>query len=139
MKTIAIAAGLCLCAAPALAEGDLANLPESLEPIVLGIGDNTLGVSVNEHRLETGKAYSLVIESTGSRECAWEAPSFFQNAWIRKIEVGTVEIKVQGLNEIEMEREGEAEIFFVPIRPGTYQWACSGLEERGMAGQFIVK
>ena len=38
-----------------------------------------------------------------------------------------------------LEREGEAELFFVPIRPGAYDWGCAGLEEKGMAGKFIVK
>ena len=135
--------GLALCAAilstPALAQGDLAVLPERLDPIVVGTGDNALGVSVQEHHLQTGQSYRLVIEATGARECAWVAPAFFKNIWLRKIEVGTVEIKVPTVNELEFEREGEAELFFVPIRPGTYDWACAGLEERGMSGQFLVQ
>lgn len=126
-------------AAPALAQGDLAVLPERLERIVVGLGDNTLGVSIREHHLETGQSYRLVIKSTGMRECAWIAPAFFKNVWLRKVEAGDVEIKAPTLFELEFEREGEAEIFFVPIRPGTYEWACAGLEERDVSGVFIVR
>ena len=50
-----------------------------------------------------------------------------------------VEIKASHVYEIEMERAGEAEVFFVPIRPGEYAWGCKGLESKGMAGRFIVK
>jgi hypothetical protein len=59
--------------------------------------------------------------------------------WLRKVEVNRVEIKASHLYEIEMEREGAAEIYFVPIRPGEYAWGCRGLEGKGMAGKFIVK
>lgn len=47
--------------------------------------------------------------------------------------------KASHVCEIEIEMEGEAEVFFVPIRPGQYAWGCKGLEEKGLAGKFIVK
>jgi hypothetical protein len=37
-----------------------------------------------------------------------------------------VEIKASRVYKIEMEREGETEIFFVPIRPGEYSWGYKG-------------
>ena len=78
-------------------------------------------------------------KSTGAKECAWEAPEFANTIWLRKVEAGDVEIKASHLTEIEFEREGEAEIFFVPIRPGSFPWRCRGLEGKGMAGAFVVK
>ncbi len=134
-----LAAALGLSPTLALAAGDLATRPERLERLVIGTGESMLGVSVREHHMETGQSYRLVIEATGMQECAWVAPAFFKNAWLRKIEVGNVEIKAPTLTELEFEREGEAELFFVPIRPGTYEWACAGLEERGVTGTFIVQ
>lgn len=134
-----LAAVLGLSSAFSLAAGDLATRPERLERLVIGTGESMLGVSVREHQMETGQSYRLVIEATGMQECAWVAPAFFKNAWLRKIEVGHVEIKAPTLTELEFEREGEAELFFVPIRPGTYEWACAGLEERGVTGTFIVQ
>ena len=130
-----------LIAAPALAfaEGDLALRPEKLPDMVLGLGEAGFGVSQKDFTLSTGKAYRLKIRSTGEKECAWQAPQFTNFIWLRKVEVNKVEIKASHVYEIEMEREGEAEIFFVPIRPGEYAWGCKGLESKGMAGRFIVK
>jgi hypothetical protein len=130
-----------LIAAPglALAEGYLAQRPEKLPDMVLGLGEAGYGVSQKDFALVTGKAYRLKIKSTGQKECAWQAPEFANFIWLRKVEVNKVEIKASHVYEIEMEREGEAEIFFVPIRPGEYAWGCKGLEGKGMAGKFIVK
>jgi hypothetical protein len=130
-----------LIAAPglALAEGYLAQRPEKLPDMVLGLGEAGYGVSQKDFALVTGKAYRLKIKSTGQKECAWQAPEFANFIWLRKVEVNKVEIKASHVYEIEMEREGDAEIFFVPIRPGEYAWGCKGLEGKGMAGKFIVK
>ena len=133
--------GLCLASPPVatLAEGDLAQKPEKLPDLVLGTGEAGFGVSRKDFALTTGKAYRLKIKSTGQKECAWQAPEFVNFIWLRKIEVNKVEIKASHVYEIEMEREGEAEIYFVPIRPGEYAWGCKGLEGKGMAGRFVVK
>ena len=50
-----------------------------------------------------------------------------------------IEIKAPTFTEIEFEDDGEAELFFVPIRTGTFPWRCRGMESRGMAGTFVVK
>ena len=123
----------------ASAEGYLAQKPEKLPDLVLGQGETGYGVSQKDYALVTGKAYRLKLKSTGQKECAWTAPEFANYVWLRKVEVNNVEIKASHVYEIEMEREGEAEIFFVPIRPGEYPWGCRGLEGKGMAGKFVVK
>ena len=123
----------------ALAEGYLAQKPEKLADLVMGLGAAGYGISQGEFALTTGKAYRLKVKSTGQKPCAWEAPEFMNFVWLRKIEVNKVEIKASHVYEIEMEREGEAELFFVPIRPGEYAWRCRGLESKGMTGKFIVK
>lgn len=123
----------------ARAAGDLAVRPIKLPVLEIGLGDAGFGVSQTDFELETGKAYQLVIKSTGAKECAWRAPELSNTMWLRKVEVNKVEVKASHLQEIEMEEGGEAELFFVPIRPGTFQWSCAGLEEKGMAGKFIVK
>ena len=52
-----------------------------------------------------------------------------------------VEIQAPVINELSFEEyeESEAELFFVPIRTGVYEFVLKGLEERGMVGKFIVK
>jgi hypothetical protein len=137
-QVLAIAVGVALCA-PARGEGDLSLKVTELDELVLGIGEAGFGVSKKTYDIVTGKAYSLKIKSTGAKECAWEAPEFANTIWLRKVEAGDVEIKASHLTEIEFEREGEAAIFFVPIRPGNFIWRCRGLEGKGMAGAFVVK
>ena len=124
---------------PALSAGYLATKPTKLEKLVIGTEESGYGFSVTEYQLETGKAYSLEIESTGRKEYAFEAPEFFTFVWLRKIEVGDMEIKASHVYELEFEEEAECEIFFVPIKPGTYQFRVRGLGEKGMVGTFVVK
>lgn len=123
----------------AYAKGDLTLKPTELEELTVGTGDSGFGVSQKTYELETGKSYTLTVKSTGKKECAWQSPGLFQNIFLRKVEAGGMEIKAVHLTELEFEEEGEAEMFFVPIKPGTYAWYCKGMEERGMKGEFIVK
>jgi hypothetical protein len=139
LSTLSIAAFVIAMPSLAVAEGDLAERPARLPELALGLGDTGYGVSQKDFALTTGKAYRLKITSTGNKPCAWAAPEFSNFIWLRKVEINRVEVKATHVYEIEMEREGEAEIFFVPIRPGEYAWGCRGLEGKGMAGKFIVK
>ena len=138
-QVLAVAVCAALCAGAARGEGDLSLKVTKLDELVLGTGEAGFGVSKKTYSLVTGKAYSLMIKSTGAKECAWEAPEFANTIWLRKVEAGDVEIKASHLTEIEFEREGQAEIFFVPIRPGNFPWRCRGLEGKGMTGTFVIK
>jgi uncharacterized cupredoxin-like copper-binding protein len=143
MNQIAIIAAatslLALSSAAHAAGGDLATQPVVLDTLEVGTGDNGFGMEPGEFQMQTGQAYHLNIKAVGWHECNWEAPSFFKNAWLRKIEAGGMEIKVAQLNELEMDSNGEVDLFFVPIRPGTYSFHCRGLEDRGMSGAFVVQ
>lgn len=122
-----------------LAEGFLVQRAQRLPDLELGLGAAGYGVSDHKYELETGKGYRLWLKATGAKECAFVAPEFFQNVWFRKIEVNKVELKVQAVYEIEFEREGSAELFFTPIKPGEYEWVCDGLGDKGMKGVISVK
>lgn len=128
-----------MLASAAAAEGFLVQRTERLPDLELGLGAAGYGVSDHKYEMETGKGYRLWLKATGAKECAFSAPDFFQNVWFRKIEINKVELKVQAVYEIEFEREGSAELFFTPIKPGDYEWVCEGLEEKGMKGVFTVK
>ena len=58
---------------------------------------------------------------------------------ITKVEAGGVEIKAVTLTELEFEDAGEAEIFFLPVKPGKYRFYAKGLEGKGMLVYFVVK
>jgi uncharacterized cupredoxin-like copper-binding protein len=130
---------LALLPLDAAAKGDLAVKPTKLPDLVLGTDDAGFGVSQNQYALETGKAYRLKIVSTGKKEYAMVAPELFSAIWVRKVEAGKVEIKAGALYELEFEREATAELFFVPIRPGTYEMRAKGLEARGMVIKFNIQ
>jgi hypothetical protein len=123
----------------ALAKGDLATRATRLEPLVLGNDQTDFFMSSKEYKLETGKYYRWKVESSGKREYNLVAPEFWRNAWIRQVAVGKIEIKTGTLEELDFDDAGSVEVFFVPIRPGTYDFRLRGLEERGMTGKLIVE
>lgn len=119
-------------------KGDLAIRSKKLE-LKLGSEKSDYEMSQKLFKLETGKAYRLEISSMGFKEYEFEAEEFFRNIWIRKIEIEGIEVQVSNIYEIELEREGEIEINFVPIRTGTFDFEIEGLQSKGMSGQFIIE
>ena len=86
-----------------------------------------------------GRQREQTISCTGKREFAIHGDDFFNFIWLRKVEVGDVEIKANGLYEIELEREGKATLFFVPIKPGKYRIYAKGLDGKGALANIEVK
>lgn len=121
------------------AAGDLTRRGTALPDLRLGSEESDYSLSQNEYQLETGKAYQLKIIASGQKEYAFQAPEFSTSIFLRKIEAGGVEIKAVTLLELEFEEAGEAEIFFVPIKPGKFPFFAKGLEGKGMLGHFVVK
>jgi uncharacterized cupredoxin-like copper-binding protein len=134
-----LAMGAIASAGPALAEGFLVGRMEKVPDLTIGLGDAGYEYTMGPFVFETGKGYRWWIKATGAKECAFVAPEFLQNVWFRKIEVNKVEIKMQAVHEIEFEREGSAELFFTPIKPGEYVWSCNGLADKGLTGKITVK
>jgi len=87
-----------------------------------------LGVSlfVDHHELQAGKYYRLAIQCDGTDSFAVGGAEFFRNMWINKIEIEDVVIAPLGLDSISFDGEGEAEISFIPIRPGTFTLRIPG-------------
>lgn len=123
----------------ASAAGDLTRRSEALPDLVLGSEASDYSMSQSEYQLETGKAYQLKIIASGRKEYAFQAPELATSIYLRKVEAGGVEIKAVTLTELEFEDAGEAEIFFVPIKPGKYRFFAKGLEGKGMQGVFVVR
>jgi hypothetical protein len=121
------------------AEGDLTRRSQALPDLVMGSEESDYSMSQTEYQLETGKAYQLKIIASGQKEYAFQAPEFSTSIFIRKVEAGGVEIKLITLTELEFEDAGEAEIYFVPIKPGKFPFYAKGLESKGMLGHFVVK
>lgn len=112
---------------------------ERMEPLVIGTKENSFHLEPKEYRLKVGQGYRWKIKAATDFEYGLIAPAFFRNIWIRKIEMGSIEVKTATLEELEFEDEGEVELFFVAIRPGTYEFNIRGAEGRGMVGKIIVE
>lgn len=112
-----------------------------LEPLVLGSETDSSSMEPREYKLKVGQGYRWKIKASDQSEYALVGPSFFRNIWIRKLEVGEnrVEVKAPVFDEIEFENGGEAELFFVAVRPGTFEFGPKGMMERGIVGKFIVE
>ncbi len=110
-----------------------------LEPLRFGTEQDNSALEPREYRLKVGQGYRWKIQAIPGAEYAFVAPAFFRNIWIRKVEAGEVEIKAATLDELEFENGGEAELFFVAIRPGTYEYGSKGMMERGVVGKIIVE
>ena len=133
------AAFAALVSRPVLARGDLATRATRLEPLTLGNDESDFWMSQKEYRLETGRYYRWRVVSSGKREYNLVAPELWRNVWIRQVQVGRIEIKTGSLEELDFDGEGTVEVFFVPIRTGTFPLRLRGLEERGMTGSMVVE
>lgn len=114
---------------------------ERLEPLQLGTATDQAEMIPREYKLKVGQGYRWKIKASDLTEYAFVAPEFIRNIWIRKIEVGdpAVEIKAVTFDELEFEQGGEAELFFVAVRPGTFEYGPKGLMERGLVGKIVVE
>jgi hypothetical protein len=91
------------------------------------------------YELQAGKYYRLTIKSDGSDDLAIGGAEFFRNVWINEIEVEDVAIKPIGLDSISLEGESEAEISFIPIRPGRFVLRIPGTTGESQSATFNVK
>ena len=78
--------------------------------------------------------------STPTARRSWRsaAPSFFRNVWINEIVINDIEVRPLGVDSIEFDAAGEAEITFVTIRPGTFTLRIPGTTGEAQAATFNV-
>ena len=122
--------------APALAEGNLASNGVVID---LKVDTENLKFSQDVIELETGKYYRMNITVEDADDTAFVAPEFFRNVWINQIVVNDLEIKAQNPYSLEWDAAGTFNVSFVPMRPGEYEFAIAGYEDRGLKGKFVVK
>lgn len=131
---------LLMTPAPAWAGGDLTRKVNRLPALEFGDGEeNDYAVNRRETRIETGKLYVLPIVAKGYKEYRLEAPKFFQNIWISQVVIEDLEVHATIVQALEFDSPGEMELFFIAIRPGSYEWTIEGFEDKGMSGRFIVE
>lgn len=121
---------------PVWAGDDPTRRAERLEVLLL---DAAKGFSVKEYIVQSGVYYRWRIESDGLEEYKLVAPDLFNESWIDQVVVEGLEVKPLGLRAVEFDDAGVMDIWFVPVRPGIYEFAVEGLETQGFSGKFKVE
>ena len=116
--------------------GLLTGGAQKLDPITLSSGKP---LTKGPYQLEAGKYYEIEIEADGSAELAISGPDFFRNIWIDEIVINDIEIRPLGVDSLEFDDEGTAEISFVTIRPGTFTLRIPGTTADSQKAVFVVK
>jgi hypothetical protein len=118
------------------AAGDVTRRATRLEPLLIDAAD---GFSQKRYEIETGVYYRWRIESDGLEEYKLLAPGLFRESWIDQVVIEDREVKPMGLHAVEFDAEGAIDVWFVPIRPGTYEFHVEGLDTLGFSGEFVVQ
>ena len=107
--------------------GNLAQYPPERVLLTVTTGDDGgPDLAPSEIVLNSGRYYRLTIDcpDVAGDLSGWrvEMPEFLNNAHLRLVTVGDIEVHLQGLsfNAIECDEIGSAHVSFVPIKPGSY-------------------
>ena len=142
MKSIGVAIISIFCVTVLLiheasGKGNLARRAERLEELKINAEK---GFSIKKYLLETGKYYRWRIISDGRDEYSFVFPKLSRNVWIGQVVIDKKEVKpFGGIYSLEFDEEGEIDVYFLPIRPGKYDFYVENYRESGMLGQIIVK
>ncbi|WP_282608020.1 hypothetical protein [Pelagibius sp. Alg239-R121] len=109
---------------------------QELSPITLASGKP---LAETPYELESGKYYRLEIIADGSAELAIGGAGFFRNVWVNEVVINDIEVRPLGLDSLEFDDEGTAEISFVTIRPGTFILRIPGTTGKSQQAIFNVK
>lgn len=109
---------------------------QELDPITLASGKPMVD---KPYELESGKYYRLEIVADGSAEVAISGAEFFRNVWVNEVVINDIEVRPLGLDSLEFDDEGTAEISFVTIRPGTFILRIPGTTGKSQQAIFNVK
>ena len=93
-----------------------------------------------EITLEAGQPYILEVVNVGTVKHEFTAGAFFQTVATRKAETAETEVKVPFFTEIEVLAGKSADLYMIPLIPGTYELVCEieGHREAGMFGTITV-
>ncbi len=109
---------------------------QELDPITLASGKP---MTEKPYELEAGKYYRLELIADGSAEIAISGAEFFRNVWVNEVVINDIEVRPLGLDSLEFDDEGVAEISFVTIRPGTFILRIPGTTGKSQQAIFNVK
>ncbi|KAF0219652.1 MAG: hypothetical protein FD174_1907 [Geobacteraceae bacterium] len=89
-----------------------------------------------------GTPYKLVIENKGTQKHYFTAESFFRSIATRKLQSNTDgEVKAPYFSAIEVYPGRSLDLYFIPVRQGTYDLHCTmeGHAGKGMKGEIRIE
>ena len=107
-----------------------------LDPITLSSGKP---LAKAPYELKSGGYYEIEIVADGTAEIAISGPEFFRNVWVDEIVIDDIEVRPLGVDSLEFDDEGTAEISFVALRPGTYTLRIPGTTGDTQKAIFVIK
>jgi uncharacterized cupredoxin-like copper-binding protein len=130
---------LILCVGIVLTPAAVAAPQVTEVKVSLGNSANELKFFPSQLQFVVGQRYKLLLDNPSPQKHYFTAKDFADVSWTQKVEAGKVEIK-GAIHELELKPGGEAEWFFVPMKPGKYSLRCPipGHTEAGMTGEIAI-
>ena len=116
--------------------GLLTGGAQKLAPITLSV---VKPLASEPYKLKSGGYYKLTIICDGSGELALGGSGFFRNIWVDEVVINDIEIRPFGIESMEFDDEGEAEIKFIAIRPGRYELRIPGTTGESQGVDIIIE
>lgn len=87
-----------------------------------------------------GKPYVVEVENSGEKKHEIVSKDFFRSSAVRKFEDANGEIKFRLVTEFEVFAGKKAELFIIPVMPGSFAFFCEikGHREKGQEGTITV-
>lgn len=107
-----------------------------LAPITLASGKPLTNTA---YELKSGGYYKIRIVADGSAELGISGAEFFRSIWINEVVINDIEIRPLGLDSLEFDDEGKAEISFIAIMPGSYVLRIPGTTGETQKAVFNIR
>ena len=107
-----------------------------LPPLTLGSGKP---VAEAPYMLKAGGYYSIKVQADGTAELALSGGDFFRAIWVNEVVINDIEVRPMGMASLEFDDEGEAEISFIAIQPGTYELSIPGSKGDSQKAVFTIQ
>jgi uncharacterized cupredoxin-like copper-binding protein len=109
----------------------------------------TITVTMDEHSYEpqnivfkVGQPYKLELKNGGDKDHYYTAPEFLRSIATRKAMVNKqAEIKAPYFKALEVLKQGQLDVYFVPVEKGQYTVYCTidDHREKGMEGALTIE
>jgi uncharacterized cupredoxin-like copper-binding protein len=87
------------------------------------------------------QTYRLHLENTSTHTHTFGSDTFFQAIAVQDVQVGGADVHRDGLKNIEIGPGQAADIAFVAVNPGTYEFYCDIFlhDTMGMDGKIVIQ